>query len=712
MLLKRKFGDFHLSINLTKTNKANSKLVDLMPMDNSDEVEGYCQVLGDAIESKKIKNIAITGPYGSGKSSLIKTFESKYAYNFLNISLASFDENSTLQNQHNADTNDKQNALIERSILQQIFYGASANKIPYSRFKRITIPKQPLIKSFIMLLWCISASFLWFNGVDIIGSTALSQIASLNSLWVSLWISFSLSIPVVLAADIYKISFGLSFKKLSLTNAEIETGDIADGSILNKYIDEIIYFFQSTKYDVVVFEDLDRFGSPEIFVKLREINNLINENNGTTGNIKFLYALKDDMFANSERTKFFDIIIPILPVINSYNSLDKIDSRVSACLINKIDRQFLREASLYLNDLRLIHNIFNEFTVYFERLKSDKLNATKLLAMMIYKNVYPYDFEKLHHGKGALFIICQKRMEFIQHRRERLNSQSSELSQKILEAQREAEVSIENLIKSFFGHLVTEYDGQRVLSVKCNGEEYTLSQLLDWNIFERVITQSTFIVRTQETQYWNERNHQVSMHAVNDSMHSGSDFTRRKTNIENQSRQVIERIQVELKKLDLEKIRIPHTQLSAILQDSTPSPIDVIVHEEGLSSPELFIYLVKNGYLDETYYLYTSDFHEGRMTINDRDFLLTIRDFKAPDPFQIIDTPEEVIENMRTEDFSHIYALNVILVDFLIENNQRQKLKSILNYIANNFNDCDQFFSAYWTSGKKIHKLTKALSEQ
>ena len=110
--------------------------------------------------------------------------------------------------------------------------------------------------------------------------------------------------PVILISDAYKALFGLSLKKISLTNAEIETGESPENSILNRHLDEIIYFFQQTKYDVVVIEDLDRFGNPEIFVKLREINKLINDNEKTR-EIKFLYALKDDMFAHKSRAKFF-----------------------------------------------------------------------------------------------------------------------------------------------------------------------------------------------------------------------------------------------------------------------------------------------------------------------------------------------------------------------------------------------------------------------
>lgn len=70
---------------------------DLAPVEDADKDQSYnhyAAALSYALENDRIKNIAITGPYGSGKSSIIKTFEVKNSskYKFLNISLASFDE--------------------------------------------------------------------------------------------------------------------------------------------------------------------------------------------------------------------------------------------------------------------------------------------------------------------------------------------------------------------------------------------------------------------------------------------------------------------------------------------------------------------------------------------------------------------------------------------------------------------------------------------
>src|SRR5690606_4403504 len=68
----------------------------LSPIDNGDENGVYSKALLWALNNRKkedIKNIALTGSYGAGKSSILKTFQKNYKGNdlkFLNISLATF----------------------------------------------------------------------------------------------------------------------------------------------------------------------------------------------------------------------------------------------------------------------------------------------------------------------------------------------------------------------------------------------------------------------------------------------------------------------------------------------------------------------------------------------------------------------------------------------------------------------------------------------
>ncbi|MBY7703999.1 hypothetical protein JIY74_27480 [Vibrio harveyi] len=96
---------------------------------------------------------------------------------------------------------------------------------------------------------------------------------------------------------------------------------------MDKEIREIIYLLYSSNTKVVVFEDLDRFHNTEIFMKLKEINFILNSYTNTKlfkrKPVRFVYMLSNTLFSTHIRTKFFDFIIPIVPIVNSSNSESK-----------------------------------------------------------------------------------------------------------------------------------------------------------------------------------------------------------------------------------------------------------------------------------------------------------------------------------------------------------------------------------------------------
>ena len=124
----------------------------LSPTDDAVGCEDYFDALSWALSNKKqIKNIAISGPYGSGKSSIIQTFirreeekkcrSSKDKNSFLNISLATFeppkDAASIGTGINGSDTKNDIQRLIELSLLQQLFFREKYSKTPDSRLKKI-----------------------------------------------------------------------------------------------------------------------------------------------------------------------------------------------------------------------------------------------------------------------------------------------------------------------------------------------------------------------------------------------------------------------------------------------------------------------------------------------------------------------------------------------------------------------------------------------
>lgn len=349
--------------NSSNSSTPKNTYIDLAPKKDAD-ISTYEDALIEAIKNPRVYNIALTGPYGSGKSSIIETFEEKHdEYKFLNISLASFKEiskedNKDTETTKSVDTPDNQ--TIEKSILQQMIYSQDSDALPYSRFKRINKPKRPLLKSIAIITWAVFGYFLNLNIEQLHDFSNLNwyEILALTT------ITFGFIVPAIFtAAALYKRTYTMSIKSISLTNTEISQAENSEESILNKYLDEILYFFEETNYKVVVIEDLDRFGGNEIFIKLREINKLINSKKSSSSQIKFLYAIKDNMFSSVERSKFFEFIIPVIPIVNTSNSTDMMINHISENGLH-IDKNFIKDIGLYINDQRLINNIFNEFKIY------------------------------------------------------------------------------------------------------------------------------------------------------------------------------------------------------------------------------------------------------------------------------------------------------------------------------------------------------------
>ena len=151
------------------------------------------------------------------------------------------------------------------------------------------------------------------------------------------------------------VKYGSSkLNQIKIAGGEIQIKD--ENSIFNQHLDEILYFFQCTKYNTVIIEDLDRFNTSDIFLKLRELNFLLNQSNIIEREIKFVYAIKDDMFNDASRTKFFDYITTVIPVISPYNSKDVLRKALLELghSDNEIDDATIREVAFFIDDMRLL----------------------------------------------------------------------------------------------------------------------------------------------------------------------------------------------------------------------------------------------------------------------------------------------------------------------------------------------------------------------
>ncbi len=681
-----------------------SKFVDLAPTDDADKEGVYSEAILFATSNARVSNIALTGPYGSGKSSIIQSFLKTYRRPSLHISLASFvpevgSEGEKVSRQE-----------IERSILQQMLYGADANKLPLSRFKRIKSPSVwSIFKSLYIILGILSIWYVLPQREGIINGTYLIPFSFSN--WQNLG-SFLLAVTFFWSTfhHFYVASFGLSLKSISLTDVEIKPANDDQESILNRHLDEIVYFFQSTAYDLVIIEDLDRFNDAEIFVTLREINSLVNKNAGVKRTIRFLYALRDDMFVNTDRTKFFEFIIPVIPIINTSNSIDMVLKQGSRLeLDGRLDRQFLREVSRYLNDLRLIQNIFNEYAIYVSNLETDGenlLDANKLLAILIYKNVYPRDFEELHRGAGVLSKILNQQDELIGAGEATYRSQIEKLENQLEAGEQQTPSDLKEL-RGIYAMALIERLPMNTTRISLDQRTWiNFPQLAGHNAFEQLIGATNLI-------HQNTHNHQQSINVseLQDEVDSQKSYNQRKVEIESKAVDNKSKILRQIHELRSKIATLRMTNLNELLRLNADCVQNLFKNfgENG----ELARFLILEGHLDDTYYQYTSLFHSGRLSPNDNKFLIQIRAFVTPEPSFPIDNPNEVIAAMRDEDFRQSYVLNVKLVDAFLGDPSRyfDQTQKLFEFITSEFELCEEFFAAYYSSGRDIVGLFSGLTK-
>ena len=123
-----------------------SEYRDLAPVDIIENDDEYIKALNWAFQNKKVKNIALSGPYGSGKSSIIETFlrkndedgsvENKIRSSALKISMATFLQGDTSTNDPNKKIRIDADE-VEKGILKQLFYKVNPSKIPQSRYRKL-----------------------------------------------------------------------------------------------------------------------------------------------------------------------------------------------------------------------------------------------------------------------------------------------------------------------------------------------------------------------------------------------------------------------------------------------------------------------------------------------------------------------------------------------------------------------------------------------
>ncbi|EAE8619714.1 hypothetical protein BSX36_06105 [Listeria monocytogenes] len=676
----------------------------------------YKEALDVALQNENNTNIALSGSYGSGKSSIIESYKKQCDDNnkFLHISLGQYDTDMNNEGERCDDTKVKEKE-IEGKIINQLLHQINTSQIPQTIFK----VKRKTHKMFLGLLSGFISVFLVLL-TYIINFNRWSEFLQKNPNKLSFLAFTTNELTLVIAIVInvilvfiftYKIVFlqhnkGI-IKKLSVKGYDFEIMAGNDESYFDKFLNDVIYLFENAGVNIIVFEDIDRFNNGKIFGNLKEINTLVN-NRKKEGKLVFLYLLRDDIFTSKDRTKFFDLIIPVVPVIDASNSYEKfIEIFKKGDVLELFNLKFLQKLSLYVDDMRLLKNIYNEFVIYQREVDTINLDCDKLLALITYKNIFPRDFANLQLSKGFVYSVFGQKEKIIDKKR-------ADLKNKLLDVQTQIDIIAEETLESLDEldalslinpHLYTvNYKNldqfESVLSfVKELKKEDSLVQKAYTSGMRKELKGEDIASIFENSQYIN-RKFQVQ----NKKLH-------KEEVLENKKEKIIKEIEA-LSSYRLEKF-ITNENIDSIVQDKKEKEgVSLYKDIEESNYYLLLVFLIKNGYIDESYAEYMTYFYDHSITLTDKLFLRSITDEKPLDWFYDLNNISQIIDRMEDYEFSSKEAWNADLLKYMLEksdkyNLQLQRLIVSLSE-ANNL----EFFKAFFIKNQENGAINETFLEK
>lgn len=512
-------------------------------------------------------------------------------------------------------------------------------------------------------------------------------------------------------------------------------------SYFDQYLDEIVYLFEKSKIETVIFEDLDRFKSPEIFDSLRELNQILNDDPVITGErsrrdgrtIRFIYAISDAVFddqcikASEEtlseerrigafsRAKFFDLIISVVPFVSSNNSHQTARNALGD-EITRIDKvgDLLEDVAGFIPDQRTWITIRNDFIMYSRRLhvnldeKKDEenalgLSAAHLLAFLIYKNCYLADAEKMREGNSKIDKIYSTARSIS-------TGSIYRLSQRRKGAQKDLEMALDSMEADRIASQlvqrtkawIAELRGVEPENLNIRIDGYNEAELEEAHTWERIAAEQEGseikIFSFSREGYYERTPIEITptRRVLEKYLDTTIDISQLTSDIVNSKIRKIEKrienlrtgdwkylLNDEACKIDFEGPDMPgdsvRQTLSQYIQDS--------LQEQGT----LLSRLIAGGWIAQDYKLYSTIYSDEGMSRNALNFVIhNIDENKSDFSFHLNDADvQNVLKRVRHRDsslFGQAWMLNISILNYLMRskaNEDKKTLHMVISYLSN-----------------------------
>ncbi|BBU34219.1 hypothetical protein VEIT17_06650 [Veillonella nakazawae] len=635
----------------------------------------YTDAINFALENKNIKNIAITGIYGAGKSSIWLTHIKKWNVEKkpIFISLGNYDVSVNPKSKTFEEST--QENRVERQIINQILAQIDKDKIILSKYnfkKNISFWSAGL-KAICYSLVVLSV-FSWFYRADI---TAIFQLYFINwSIPDTSLVSIILFL-VSLVTFFYYLNkeYRVKIDKVSFKGAEARFNESVDTdeTILDRDIKEIVYLLYSAEVECVIFEDLDRYNNINIFTKLRELNFLLNSfilANKKEYTVKFVYMLRDGLFLSKNRTKFFDFILPVVPIVDSRTS-EHILVDLFASINFPPSKDVLSKIALYIDDMRLLKNIVNEYKVYSEIIqpKDLDLDCNKLFAMITLKNIFPYEFDLLQINQGYIIDLFHK----LEDSKEKI---IDDLDNNCLKLRNEINMINDKLESNKFELMALMIPSNISFA---GGESGALwSDLLkDWSK-EKSQQKQIFDHYSNNSYNFEQFLEKYILTSVERKNKVDNLYEDKKLQIK-LLEEKIEKINTKIKKIDIYSYaKILSTMNSEDRENIFTKTTNKIIDDHYFPLIRL---LISEGLIDETYEYYKGKFNFDKSKLlgkNDVIFLKSLYENKQLDVSFKVNNPKEILSRLSNRDYSRFNILNTYIFQEMLNEGLVDKIIIII----------------------------------
>lgn len=726
------------------------KLRSFRPQYVKDDHSLYVSLLASDLTGKDpSQNVALSGAYGSGKSSVLRGLLEqldRQSVAAIQVSLATLNQSrASLLAVAGEPT---LTAALEKEVVKRLLYSVKPKKIPRSRFNRIGAFRCGPAVGLSAVAGTLVVGTATTFGVEL----PLTQLADAKDWWQGAGLAADFAGTSALAFAVQRVMSSFRLSEIALGPATLSLDD-KDGNYFDHYLDEIVYFFEQTKTKVVVFEDLDRFDDPGIFLALRELNNLLNNSDQVEQPVSFVYAIRDSLFvravqvaepppekpagsdspmetsaarpaspdahvkngtelAASDRAKFFDLIVPIVPFISHEVAADLLLKTLSELPQRLMPtRALVTTAGRHFTDMRVIHSIRNEYEVFAAELLDKSavkgLTRNQLFAMVLYKHLYLDDFERIRTGKSRLDTVVDRVRAWVSASVTALDEAIAAVEDAVESAtaiDRRSAAAGTRLLNRVDAALRMFNQGAAQSIMPTGARAFSRDEVGKREFWEALVVADDQSLTVQS-------DHSGRVIAAADV----ANFLERDGNPKAWLRSELQSDRTKLRRLKDARTWVRTASVADLLGGPFPSVQLGADHSwsqlgagcRPVFDDELIFELLRSGYLDQNFAIYTTKFHGAILSAEARSYLMQYVDRHRNDPlFELSDEDvQEIVSRLGDTFLADVSSLNVSVVDHLLKTGA-PKLPAALEATG----QVADFVSTYLANGAAADELLKRIA--